>query len=433
MNTIYCHCCYAGAVPEETKHAVLRGLCASGEPFLAVPDLCETAAVRDPAFRRETRGAAVAACYPRCLRWLDARAGDGQAPPEGAAPTVLNMREQAAADILQALRGAAGAGGEAPPVPPAEEHQNGSRALEVVVGTVPGLDRYAVVKALLDSGYRVRVTGPNGAAPARGGPRLVLAAAADGAARPEEGPETRVWYAGGLEPAEIVELAGAVCADLGATRSGAWVPWFPVIDYDRCTDCRKCLNFCLFGVFAEGPGGTVEVRNPEKCKTKCPACARVCPQVAIIFPKYKAGPLSGGEEAAGEEEQAQVDIASLVSGDVYAALRARSGRARFGTERDEDRALEERRRCACMADLGEKLDVPPEVLASLSPAEVSGALAGRKKPEPACACSSTGEGEGKGDGGCECDCDCTGEADEEGGTGEAGCGPCPCQGGGAGG
>jgi ferredoxin len=34
-------------------------------------------------------------------------------------------------------------------------------------------------------------------------------------------------------------------------------------------------------------GGKVEVRNPDSCKTGCPACARICPQSAIMFPLYE--------------------------------------------------------------------------------------------------------------------------------------------------
>src|SRR2546422_3501427 len=35
----------------------------------------------------------------------------------------------------------------------------------------------------------------------------------------------------------------------GALKHGEWKPWFPVIDYDRCTNCMQCLSFCLFGVY----------------------------------------------------------------------------------------------------------------------------------------------------------------------------------------
>lgn len=72
-----------------------------------------------------------------------------------------------------------------------------------------------------------------------------------------------------------------------------WMPWFPVIDYSRCTNCRQCLNFCLFGVYAGGADGKVEVVKPANCKTGCPACARVCPSAAIIFAKYAESPFNG--------------------------------------------------------------------------------------------------------------------------------------------
>ena len=75
----------------------------------------------------------------------------------------------------------------------------------------------------------------------------------------------------------------------------AWKPWFPVIDYERCGNCQQCLGFCLFGVYGVGSDGKVQVKNPANCKTDCPACARVCPETAIIFPKYANAPINGGE------------------------------------------------------------------------------------------------------------------------------------------
>jgi NAD-dependent dihydropyrimidine dehydrogenase PreA subunit len=73
-----------------------------------------------------------------------------------------------------------------------------------------------------------------------------------------------------------------------------WIPWFPVIDYDRCTQCRQCLSFCPFGVY-ELVSRRVVVHNPASCKNNCPACARICPQVAIVFPKVKDSPINGNE------------------------------------------------------------------------------------------------------------------------------------------
>jgi len=69
--------------------------------------------------------------------------------------------------------------------------------------------------------------------------------------------------------------------------------WYPVIDKERCANCGKCHDFCLFGVYAM-KDGKVRVAQPQNCKNNCPACARVCPSKAIIFPKYEKSPINGG-------------------------------------------------------------------------------------------------------------------------------------------
>jgi len=60
--------------------------------------------------------------------------------------------------------------------------------------------------------------------------------------------------------------------------------WYPVVDIARCVNCKQCLRFCLFGVYELGPLATVVVANPDNCKAGCPACARLCPNSAIMFP-----------------------------------------------------------------------------------------------------------------------------------------------------
>ncbi|NQT87982.1 ferredoxin family protein [bacterium] len=146
-------------------------------------------------------------------------------------------------------------------------------------------------------------------------------------------------------------------------RKDSWMPWFPAIDRERCRNCRQCLNFCLFGVYGV-EGKKVVVQSPEKCKTYCPACARVCPDVAIIFPKFKDRPVDGDvvRDEDLESEKVGVEVADLVDGDVYAALRDR-GKKRFAPDRDE--ALAERRRCVERAGLQAKLDIPDDVLDSV--------------------------------------------------------------------
>ena len=113
-----------------------------------------------------------------------------------------------------------------------------------------------------------------------------------------------------------------------------WIAWYPVIDYDRCRNCKQCLEFCLFGTFALDDAGTVRVAAPDRCKLNCPACARVCPASAIIFPKFReGGPIAGDEGVLAEsaEEGIKADIKRLSKGDVMDVLRKRAARARAET------------------------------------------------------------------------------------------------------
>lgn len=153
----------------------------------------------------------------------------------------------------------------------------------------------------------------------------------------------------------------------------SWKPWFPVIDYDRCTNCMQCLSFCLFGVYGVSDIQQIQVQNHDNCKTNCPACSRVCPEAAIMFPKYKAGPINGEivNDSEIQREKMKVDISSLLGGDIYSLLRDRSDRAksRFSKERDSSKALTERQKC--LVKLQKDADIPPEVLMSLpSPEEI---------------------------------------------------------------
>jgi NAD-dependent dihydropyrimidine dehydrogenase PreA subunit len=162
-------------------------------------------------------------------------------------------------------------------------------------------------------------------------------------------------------------------------RQSDWVPWFPVVDYDRCRNCKQCLNFCLFGVYRLSPEGKVQVQNPAGCKTNCPACARMCPQKAIIFPKYADAPINGDESSMGvppmNPEHGQDAHAT---GDLYGKIRQRgAGRKRFARETQEPAPGPS---CPTLEGLRRELGVPDEVLASLSPAELQ-RIVTQKKPE----------------------------------------------------
>lgn len=182
----------------------------------------------------------------------------------------------------------------------------------------------------------------------------------------------------GLSQEEILDRCRHASESTEAAESGApsaptktWKPWFPVIDYDRCTNCMQCLSFCLFDVYGVSGQGKIQVQNESHCKTDCPACSRVCPEVAILFPKYKSGPINGDEVNQDDirREGMKVDISALLGGDIYSMLRDRSikAKSRFSKERDEDRALKERLRCLnkLKGGLAEALDIPEEVMASL--------------------------------------------------------------------
>ena len=177
----------------------------------------------------------------------------------------------------------------------------------------------------------------------------------------------------GLEAEGVLELVEQVRGEQPMNQPGTWKPWFPVIDYSRCTNCMQCLSFCLFDVYGVSDGGKIQVQNNDNCKTNCPACSRVCPEVAIMFPKYQAGPINGEEisDADVKREKMKVDISSLLGGDIYAALRNRSeaAKSRFSKERSPDKALEERKKC--LTKLTADGFIPADVLASLpSPDEI---------------------------------------------------------------
>ena len=88
--------------------------------------------------------------------------------------------------------------------------------------------------------------------------------------------------------------------------------WYPVIDYSRCTNCMECLDFCLFGVYGVDGLDRLVVEAQDSCKKGCPACSRVCPEHAIMFPDHKTPGIAGAPVAG--PSGLKIDLTKLFGG-----------------------------------------------------------------------------------------------------------------------
>lgn len=230
--------------------------------------------------------------------------------------------------------------------------------------------RFDLIQTLLDKGYSVSIIRSLEQISSLEKDRLLLLGHSAYkpllVEKPENQFKTVFRDVDGLRTDQIIDAVDAVREEAKLPKLGGWKPWFPVIDYERCTNCMQCLSFCLFDVYGVSEG-KIQVQNESNCKTDCPACSRVCPEVAILFPKYKNGPINGDVVRPQDiqREAMKVDISALLGGDLYNSLRMRQkdARKRFSTERDESRALLERKKC--LRKLKKNFDIPDEVLMSL--------------------------------------------------------------------
>ena len=142
-------------------------------------------------------------------------------------------------------------------------------------------------------------------------------------------PETQEWMT--HEGIELVSRDESPSASETNSEipTRAWRIWYPVIDYDRCTGCRQCVSFCLFGVY-EVVEGRVVVAKPRKCKDNCPACARICPVGAIVFPKHPNPPINGGQGDTPDSTSSLDPTAAMSEKDIW-ALRQRAEKQRSTT------------------------------------------------------------------------------------------------------
>ncbi len=108
--------------------------------------------------------------------------------------------------------------------------------------------------------------------------------------------------------------------------------WYPVIDYSRCTNCMECIDFCLFGVYGIDNIETILVEQPDNCRKGCPACSRVCPENAIIFPQHKTPAIAGSADV--DAGSLKIDLSKLFGGDTGESAEEAAAR-----ERDEQLLL----------------------------------------------------------------------------------------------
>jgi len=378
---VYCRCAHWQEIPADVKDAALKALAEADAPFEAVCDLCGLAARHDGALAAwaNDEGLRIVACRPRAIRWLfhagGAELGDADAK-------VVDLRDLAPETAAAAMPSGTGLA-NAPDAP-------SDGVLHVVLYEGPGARtieparRVELLATLLDAGFGVTRTGPAGHFHARGERTVVVGEFPDGV--PAEWPGESGQDATGLDITDkcacgALQAVQAIREQAGLAEPGQWVPWFPVVDYDRCVGCKQCANFCLFGVYEIADDPPVRVVEPSHCKTNCPACARICPKAAIIFPKYPSGPIDGSavNEADVQAERVGTDLKTLLRGDVYNVLRRRSAAAGG----------------ADLASLAEKAKGSPDVLRSLGLVDAAAAKrlcdcdCGDPDPAPGgCACEA---------------------------------------------
>ena len=127
-------------------------------------------------------------------------------------------------------------------------------------------------------------------------------------------------------PADAAPSEPTVVAEDPARR------WYPVIDFSRCTNCLECIDFCLFGVYGIDGQETILVEQPDNCRKGCPACSRVCPENAIIFPEHKTPTIAGSPEVGGP---LKVDLSLLFGAPDPGAPGAEKAAEVAARERDE--------------------------------------------------------------------------------------------------
>ncbi|WP_147820041.1 hydrogenase iron-sulfur subunit [Salidesulfovibrio onnuriiensis] len=62
---------------------------------------------------------------------------------------------------------------------------------------------------------------------------------------------------------------------------------FPIFNFTRCTQCKRCTEECPFGALDDDEKGTPKP-NPTRCR-RCGTCMGACPERVISFDNYNIG------------------------------------------------------------------------------------------------------------------------------------------------
>ncbi len=62
------------------------------------------------------------------------------------------------------------------------------------------------------------------------------------------------------------------------------IPWFPLINYEKCDSCKTCVEFCKLGTYTfNEEEDKIYVSNPYNCVVSCNGCESKCLKGAISF------------------------------------------------------------------------------------------------------------------------------------------------------
>lgn len=357
-NVLYCHCSNAGVLPFGIRDNVLKRLCESEASFIASSDLCGQS-VRPNRIMKSffySRKCAVLACYPRVIKSLFSFLKT----PLSSSALIGNMRRQSLRELLDLISQIeCGSSEDCSNISTADGQATPCNSA-VVKLKIKRSDKFEIVRFLLERGFSVHVLTHEGDC-------CVIAVENENWSG-YLADRDHVNFDEIIKIEAIGSLQSLVFTLFKKDESAKWYPWYPIIDTERCSQCLQCVSFCLFGVYDIDDDGKLAVVNPEKCKTNCPACARVCPDTAIMFPKYSSEPINGGEisDAANAGAGQKVDIQSLIQGDLYEKLKERNkgGKTRFApSQSTENKQLAERERQFYVQKFA--ADIPPDVLSSL--------------------------------------------------------------------